>query len=302
VGAALAAGVPALVLLVAITTWLMTGYALRPVEVLRRQAAEISAAAVDGRLAMPASRDEVYRLAGTLNEMLCRLQAASLAQRRFVADAAHELRSPLTALRTQLDTVEVHPGDESPAGLARYLRADVDRLQSLVDNLLTLARTGDPGWQQPERVVDLDEIVFDELRSLPARAGLRVDASAVSGGRVLGDPEGLRRVVRNVLDNAARHAMSGIEVELRAGEEEVVLAVSDDGPGVPSAQRDQIFDRFHRLDQARSRDVGGAGLGLAIVREVVTAHHGRVAVEDSPNGLPGARFVVRLPVVAGAGR
>jgi len=297
--AALLVGGPGLVLLVAGTTWLLAGYTLRSVDALRGQVTEITATDLHRRVRLPPSRDEVYRLAETLNDMLARLERASVTQRRFVADAAHELRSPLTAMRAQLEVLLRHPDGSAAAGLAGSLLEDTLRISALVEDLLALARSEDPSWRRPMLVVDLDELVLAEVRRLGVPGAAPIAAGGVSAGRVLGDPEGLRRVVRNLLANAQRHATSRVRVTLTSQDGWVELAVSDDGPGIPPEQRAAIFDRFTRLDAARSRDAGGSGLGLAIVRGVITAHAGEVfAEQDAPpagGGLGGARLVVRLP-------
>ena len=295
-GARLGLGVPVLVLLVGAVTWLFTGVTLRPVDTLRRQAAEISASDLHRRLALPPSRDEIHRLAVTLNDMLARLEASALTQRRFVADAAHELRSPVTALQAQLEVAVAHGGVDFEA-TGPDLLEDTQRLSHLVEDLLALARNDDPSAIRAQRVVDLDELVLDEVRMQRARTRVRLRAEQVSAGRVSGDPERLRRVVRNLLDNAGRYAASEVRVSLHSGDGWVDLEVADDGPGIPAGDRERVFERFTRLDAARSRPTGGAGLGLAIVREEVRAHHGTVRIEDAtPDAShPGARFVVRLP-------
>lgn len=300
-GARLGLGVPVLVLLVGAVTWLFTGVTLRPVDTLRRQAADISASDLHRRLALPPSRDEIHRLAVTLNDMLARLEASALTQRRFVADAAHELRSPLTALQAQLEVAVAHGGVDFEA-TGPDLLEDTQRLAHLVEDLLALARNDDPSAIRAQRVVDLDELVLDEVRLQRSRIRVRLRAEQVSAGRVSGDPERLRRVVRNLLDNAGRYAASEVRVSLHAGDGWVDLEVADDGPGIPAGDRERVFERFTRLDAARSRPTGGAGLGLAIVREEVRAHHGTVRIEDATSDAshPGARFVVRLPSAEGS--
>src|SRR4051812_36567708 len=207
------------------------------------------------------------------------VEAANRRQREFVADAAHELRSPLAALRTELEVADAGPS----------LLASVDRVSNVTDDLLQLARLDDGGVML--RLLDLDDIVFAEVARVRAGTGVSVDATKVSAAQVDGDAAALTRLTRNLLDNAVRHASTNVRVTLAMSEGTVTLTVADDGPGVPVADRDRIFERFTRLDDARTRSVGGAGLGLAIVRAVAERHGGSVSIADAA----GAVFVVRLP-------
>jgi len=288
---ALLVGVPLLVLLVGGLTWWFAGRALRPVEAIRAEAAAITGSTIHRRVPEPATDDEVGRLARTMNSMLDRLEETSLRQRRFVSDASHELRSPVAVIRTQLE-VALRRGDDTdwPAVAHRVLAED-ERLEEAVRELLELARS-EEGEDLPTADVDLDDIVLDEV-GRPRR--LRVDASHVSAGRVHGNAAQLTSVVRNLLDNASRHATERVDVHVAVDGPEVVLVVDDDGPGVPVAERERVFERFTRLDEGRSRDAGGFGLGLAMVRAISERHGGHVTIEDAPIG--GARFVVRLPAV-----
>jgi signal transduction histidine kinase len=285
-------GLPPLLALVALVTWLVTRRALRPVEAIRRQLAEIMDGDLSRRVPEPGSRDEIGRLATTTNATLAALEESGERQRRFIADAAHELRSPIASLRTQLEVAQAHPDLLELDGLI----GDTIRLEHLAADLLLLARL-DAGEQPRADRVDLTVLVHDELEH---RAGDRVaveiatpeDAVAITGSRTQ-----LARVLGNLVDNAQRHAASIVRVAVqRIDGGRVTLSVTDDGPGVPPADRDRIFQRFVRLDDARSRDEGGAGLGLAIVRDVVERHGGTIHVTD---GTPGACFVVTLPATAG---
>lgn len=299
--AALATGLPALVALVAATIWVVTGSTLRPVETLRRQVDDVSGTDLHRRVDPPPSRDEVHRLAVTFNALLDRIETAAGAQRRFVADAAHELRSPLTAAITEAETTvrTTDPTTWRAAGLA--LVADLHRLHRLTEDLLTLARLDHPSRPEPTRPVDLDDIVLAEVDQTRRTIGLPFELTGLTAARVAGDPAALRRAVRNLLDNAARHARRCVAVTLRSEDGAVVLAVADDGPGIPPADRDRVFNRFVRLDQTRDRTTGGSGLGLAIVREIVTAHGGTVRITDpdptAADGYPGARIEIRLPAL-----
>lgn len=287
--AALAVGAPAVVAILAGLTWLLVGRALRPVESLRRQAADIPGTALDQRLVVPDSGDELARLAETFNDLLQRVEAASARQRQFLADAAHEIRSPLASLRTQLEVAQLH-GDERWHELLPELVQDSQRLSRLVGDLLRLARL-DAGAPLARRQVDLDEVVLHAAQRVRATTTVIVDTTGVSGGRVVGDADALDRVVQNLLDNAVRHARTRVTVTLTA-DHDVTLCVADDGTGIPEQQRETVFERFARLDDARSRDAGGTGLGLAIVRDLVSQHGGAVRIEDAR---PGARVVVHLP-------
>ncbi|MFH8634952.1 sensor histidine kinase [Streptomyces lydicus] len=295
----LAIGAPALTVLVAWTIYRTAGRTLRPVETLRRQATDISATDLHRRLDLPASRDEVHALAVTLNDMLARLDEASAAQRRFVADAAHELRSPLTAIRSQLEVMATYPEPQRDPLVAAALLEDALRLNELVEDLLALARSEDPAARRPNTLTDLDEVVLAEVHRQRHLTPIEINARGVSAGRVRGDAEALRRVVRNLLDNARRHATHQIRVTLTTSADTVELTVSDDGSGIPATQRTRIFERFTRLDEARSREAGGSGLGLAIVGKVVTAHGGIARADEDPppadGGLGGARLVITLP-------
>ncbi|MEV6144955.1 HAMP domain-containing sensor histidine kinase [Streptomyces sp. NPDC051992] len=288
-------GLPALLLVVAGVTWLVTRRALRPVEGIRREMAAITASEdLSRRVPEPGSRDEIARLARTTNETLTALEASVERQRRFVADASHELRSPIASLRTQLEVGAAHPELLDVPGAV----ADTVRLQALAADLLLLARL-DAGERPGRTALDLGALVREEVSQ---RTGDRiavtvsVPASGPDAGRfeVAGSRGQLARVLGNLLDNAERHARSAVTVSVRAAEGGgVAVAVTDDGAGVPPEERERIFERFVRLDDARARDDGGAGLGLAIARDVAARHGGRLTVEAAREG--GARFVLWLP-------
>jgi len=290
---------PALVTLMGLLTWVVTGRALRPVESIRREVEVIGAEDLHRRVPEPASEDEIGRLARTMNAMLARLEDATDRQRRFVADASHELRSPLTGIRAQLEVDLEHPELADWETTERDVLSDAIRMQRMVDDLLAIAVADASALDASHRAaVDLDEIVLAEARRLHTNTALTVDTRAVSGAQVDGNADQLLRVVRNLLDNAARHARSEVVVSLAESTTDVTLRVVDDGPGIPEADRERVFERFARVDDARGRDTdsgGGAGLGLAIVHDVVVAHGGSVAVENTP----GAAFTVVLPVYGG---
>lgn len=285
-------GLPVLLLVVGGTSWLVVGRALRPVERIRREVEQITGSRLDRRVPEPRSSDEIGRLARTMNTMLGRLEESSDRQQQFVADASHELRSPVASLRQAAEVVSAHPGAMEEGELAETVLEESIRMQVLVDQLLLLTRAGEGRAQAPREDVDLDDLVLGAVSRI-GRPDLQVDTSGVGAGRVRGDVVALGQVVRNLVDNAARHATSRISIALGATGRAVVLSVDDDGPGIADAERERVFERFVRLDDARARDAGGSGLGLAIVREVVRSHGGDVAIESSTLG--GARFVVRLP-------
>jgi signal transduction histidine kinase len=287
-------GLPLVLLVVAFTTWKVVGRALAPVDAIRREVDEISASELHRRVPDPRGRDEISRLAATMNRMLRRLEQAQQRQRRFVSDASHELRSPVASIRQHAEVAIAHPERTTTAELAETVLAEDLRVQRLVEDLLLLARADERTLSRGDRTIDLDDLVLDEAHRLRDMTQLEVDTTAVSAGRVRGDAAQLRRMLRNLVDNAARHARSQVALSLSEDDGFVVLRVDDDGTGIPRGERSRIFERFVRLDDARTRDKGGAGLGLAIVHEVTLAHGGTVHAGDSPRG--GARLEVRLPV------
>jgi signal transduction histidine kinase len=272
----------------AVLSWFVVGSALRPVEALRRGAAEISGSQESRRLPDPGTDDEIGRLAATLNDMLARLEGAAMRQRTFVADAAHELRSPLTNMRTELEVALHHPRQATWQATARDALADVTRMSRLVDDLLLLARLD-------ERALENRPVTTIDMHDLASSVGAQHEQVTVAGDSpapVRGDADALRRIVANLVDNAVRHARSEVCIETTRTPMNTVLSVSDDGPGIPPDDRERVFERFTRLDEGRGRDDGGSGLGLAIVRELVRAHSGTVEITDAS---PGARIVVTLP-------
>ncbi|MEU2792330.1 HAMP domain-containing sensor histidine kinase [Streptomyces sp. NPDC007100] len=279
-------GLPCLLLVVAGVTWLVTRRALRPVEGIRREMAAITASAdLSRRVPEPGSRDEIDRLARTTNETLGALQESVERQRRFVADASHELRSPIASLRTQLEVGIAHPELLDAEGAVE----DAVRLQNLAADLLLLARL-DAGERPADARIDLAALVREEVSQ---RVGDRfaVEVGELAGVEVAGSRSQLGRVLGNLLDNAQRHARGSVRASVAREGGWAVLRVEDDGPGVPPEERERIFERFVRLDDARSRDDGGAGLGLAIARDVAERHGGTLAVRE------GSVFALRLPAV-----
>jgi signal transduction histidine kinase len=288
----LAAGVPLLLLLVGGMTWLSVGRVLAPVESIRAEVEAISTAELHRRVPDPRGRDEIARLATTMNHMLARLQAGQTRQRRFVSDASHELRSPVTTIRQQAEVALTHPDGTSTQELSEVVLEEAARLQRLVEDLLLLAKLDEGTLHLRAVPVDLDDLLFETAERLRGTTDLHVDTSGVSAGRVLGDRDQLERLVRNLADNAARHARRTVALSVRQEGDQTVLAIDDDGEGIPPSDRARIFERFKRLDEARDRDSGGSGLGLAIVAEIASAHGAAIEVVDGPLG--GARFVVRF--------
>jgi signal transduction histidine kinase len=296
---ALLFGGPLIVIAMAALTWWVVGLTLQPVAALRRGAAQLSATGLErSRLPVPDAQDEIHSLARTLNDMLDRLDAATARQRRFVGDAAHELRSPIASLRLQLEVAQRLDQSAAMRELTGDALLDVDRLAHLIDDLLALARSDERGGGQvrlPVRLAELAGTVVGNYRDARVAVNL-LPADEVT---VLGDADGLHRVLVNLIDNAVRYAAGAVTVAVGvrppagAGFADAVLTVADDGPGVPASKRERVFDRFYRLDTARSRAEGGTGLGLSIVREIVTAHGGTVLLRDNE---PGLIVEVSLPV------
>jgi signal transduction histidine kinase len=284
---ALLVGVPLMLLLVALGTWSLVGRALARVERVRRQVDQIGDADVARRLD-PGPPDEVGRLIATLNAMLSRLEDGQRQRRDFVADASHELQSPLTAFRAQLEVAQAHPDRADWGALVVDLLEDTDRMEVLVRDLLVLA-AGESPEQGRTSPVQLADVVSEAVASAGA-SGVQVSGPPVV---VRGDPDQLTRVVRNLLDNALRHAASTVAVELAVAGADGVVRVSDDGPGVAPDQTEKVFERFHRGDPARSRADGGTGLGLAIARTLARRYGGDVVLEPSDLG---AVFVLRVPL------
>ncbi|GII81431.1 two-component sensor histidine kinase [Sphaerisporangium rufum] len=272
-------------------TWRIAGRTLRPVEVIRTQLAEITFRDLHGRVPEPEGADEVARLARTVNRTLDRLEHSVRVQRQFAVDASHELRTPLAGLRLELEEALMHPEESQTQTVLKQALGDVDRLQQIVSDLLYLAGFEAGRAGRMDRV-DLAGLVREEV-------GRRVDRIPIRtllepGATVDAVGSQLSRVLANLLDNAQRHARGLVQVEVCRDGDQALLAVTDDGDGIPPADRERIFERFTRLDTARSRDRGGTGLGLAITEDVVRAHSGSVRVVEGSEG--GARFEVRLPL------
>lgn len=285
---------PPFVLVIAGATWWVARRALRPVAEMTRRVGQIShrGPLAGERLPTPHARDEVAALAVQMNDLLDRIGAGARAQRAFTADAGHELRSPLAVLRSEHEQALARDGSNV---LAERSLPELDRLERIVEDLLDLARADEARAPAVASEIDVDDVVFCEA---DRRRRVPVDVGQVGAAKALADPESVRRVVQHLLDNAARHARATVAVSLRQEHPgaPAVLTVDDDGAGIPPDQRTRVFERFVRLDDARTRGSGGAGLGLSVVAELVAGLGGTVTVEDSPLG--GARFRVSLPAAA----
>ena len=288
-------GLVVLVLIMTTILWIAVGRALAPVDAIRARADDISGRNLSSRVPVGPRRDEIGRLARTVNQMLERLERNAVQQRRFVDDAAHELRSPLASLRVQLETAR----DSAEGGPKETeLLQETARMERLVDQMLLLARAdADTPWFRAS-AVDLDDVVDSAVDSSSGESEVTIDTSDVEAVQVMGDADLLEQMVRNLVQNGLRFARELVRVSVGVTEDRTaVVTVEDDGPGIPTDRRQDIFDPFVRLDVSRDREHGGVGLGLAIVSEIVRAHLGTIDVMDSSLG--GARFVVELPLEEG---
>jgi len=284
---------PAVIGTAAAASYLLVKRSLRSVEGIRAQVSDISTSDLSQRVPVPDHRDEISALAHTMNEMLARIEAGHSAQRRFVGDASHELRSPLAAIISALEVGREHPELLDSELTTSTLIPEAYRMQALIEDLLLLARADERGWMLRAEDVDVDVVAEGEIARLR-----RVTDHAVHGdllpARISGDVSALTRVLRNLLDNADRHARSRVDVAVREHEGTAEVTIADDGPGIHPAERSRVFDRFVRLDSSRSRGAGGTGLGLAIVAEIVAAHGGDIVIGDRSGG--GAEVTVRIPL------
>jgi len=282
--------VPVLAALMGVLIWWLVGRALRPVQAMSERVNAITTSNLDQRVPVPSGNDEISGLANVMNGMLSRLERGDMRQRQFAADASHELRSPLATMRTAAEMIERNPVSGRAPTLAADIVAEADRMDMLIGDLLSLSRVDEELAGRGDVPVDLSGL---------ADGFLDTERSVQPGVHVMGDAAQLQRAVENVVKNAYRHATQTVMVSLKTVEHHgtayAELCVEDDGDGVPIDQRQAIFERFRRLDEARSRDAGGAGLGLALVHAIVVRHRGAIAVDDSPT-LSGARFTIHLPL------
>ncbi|SEG91107.1 Signal transduction histidine kinase [Thermomonospora echinospora] len=278
-----------LVLLTAVGASHTVHKTLVPVEAIRAELAEITASDTGRRVPVPESHDEIRQLADTVNATLQRLDAALVQMRRFTSDASHDLRSPITAARAQVEEALRYPEETDWHEMATQVLASLDRLQAIVTDLLELTAL-DTGAHRAMDYVNLGTLVSAEIDRRPGRVPIHthLDSDVI----VRGDPLRLARLLVNLLDNAERYAASKVDIIVRSENGTAVLEVRDDGAGIPPEHRETVFQRFARLDTARNRASGGTGLGLPIARQTAHAHGGTLVAEDSPRG---ARLVLRLP-------
>ena len=285
-------GIPLLVLFVAVTTWYLVGRALHPVEALRLEVADISTRDLSRRVPVPATRDEIARLAGTMNETLDRLEESVERQRRFVGDASHELQSPIAAAQVELGVALAHREDADWPAVADALLQEHERLERLIRDLLYLARSEQDAIPLHRAPIDIDDLIHDAAERVRPRSPVPIDESGVHPTEIRGDADQLRRAVGNLLENGCRYARSRVTITTQERPGHLDIVVANDGPPVAEADRARVFERFARSDGSRTRGTGGTGLGLAISKEILVAHGGDVTLADQSNG---AAFVITLP-------
>jgi signal transduction histidine kinase len=277
--------------------WLVVGRALRPVEKIRHAVTDITSVDVSQRVPDPGTADEIGHLAQTMNDMLARLEESAHRQRRFVADASHELRSPLAAIRTTLEVGLAHPDRAPWPTIAERAAQQSVRLEGLIQQLLVLARADERLLAANQQPVDIGQLLHD-IQASTLTHHIDLQLRVVDKAVTLGSPDHLGRLFRNVIDNAIRYATSSVLITASVTDTTVQVEIIDDGPGVPEEERERVFDRFVRLDSSRDRSTGTTGLGLAIAREIALAHHGQITLADSPHG--GARVLICLPLATDA--
>lgn len=279
-------------------TSFLTRRALRRVERMRAEVELITQQSLDRRVPTADAADDIDKLGHTMNDMLERLQASSAQQNQFLADASHELRSPVAGLLAQLEVAAAYPNKVDTATLLPKLKGEAERLQHLVNDLLFLSRSEVDGMARgPMReTADIDQLLAAEVGyQTMLNPDMPVEVVADSGAIARAGVRDVERAVRNLVNNAVRHGISRVTLSSEVAWPNVVVTVTDDGPGVPADQASRIFDRFVRLDEARSRDAGGAGLGLAIAKEIANKHGGTLELDTNSKG-PGAAFRLTLPV------
>jgi heavy metal sensor kinase len=275
---------------------LAAGFA-RPLQRMAQIAARVDGGDLSPRIDARGPRDEMRILADAFDHMLDRLEEAFARQQAFISDASHELRTPLTSIRGQLEVLarSEQPDADEVRHVERLVAGEVERMTRLTEDMLLLAHTDESHFIERE-AVDLELLLEDVVEIAEPTADRRFTLAAHVSGILNADGDRITQALRNLLRNAIEHTQPGGHIEVGARElpgERVAIWVDDDGPGIPEAERDRVFDRFHRADPARVRTGGGTGLGLAIVRAIVTAHGGRAWAEESPLG--GARVVIELP-------
>ena len=293
------AGVPLILLLASLGGYFLARKSLSPIALMNRQTQRITAENLSARLDVMNERDELGGLALTINDLLARLENSFTEQQRFVADASHELRTPLAVLRgeTEVSLAQSRSIDEYKASL-NLIKDEAERLSRIVEDLFVLARQPADRRAVSRQPVRLDKIVEECGRAaqvLAAQKSLKLTVAPGTPLSLNGDDELLQRMILNLLDNAVKYTPAGgeISVELKPSNGDARLTVRDNGIGIPARDQPHVFDRFYRVDKARSRALGGAGLGLSIARQIAEAHGGTVSVESSAGG---SVFTVELPV------
>jgi len=288
----LACGAPLIVAVAAAATYGLVRRSLKSVDAIRNRVAEISTSGLAERVPVPESRDEIAALAVTMNEMLSRIEAGHRAQQRFLGDASHELRSPLATIISGLEATELHPELLDLELAINTLLPEAQRMRVLIEDLLLLARADEQSLILRKEQMLLGDLAEVEVNRARRDAGCAIDTD-IAEVRFTGDQGAVSRVIRNLVDNAVRHAKSRIDVHIGSRNGDAIITVSDDGCGIAPTERARVFERFVRLDSDRARSSGGTGLGLAIVAEVVAAHGGTVTIDDRPGG--GTTMKVVLP-------
>ena len=293
-------GFPGILLLAGAAVWILVGRSLSPVERIRHAVTDITSADLTSRVPDPGTNDEIGRLARTMNDMLARLENSARAQRRFVADASHELRSPLAAIRTTLDVALAHPSKAPWPAIATTAVEQTERMERLISQLLELAKADEHTPQIQPEPVDLEQLLTDVIAAAAAAKkqtqAIELTLSGVHNVHavVLGSHDQLARLFGNIVDNAVRHAHTQVVVSIRATPEIIEVRIVDDGPGISAEDRERVFDRFVRLDSSRDRHTGNTGLGLAIANEIATAHRGRITIVEPAT--PGTHVLIELPI------
>jgi heavy metal sensor kinase len=290
---------PAALAATALGGWWLARRSLRPVQRLTTEAQAIGVDRLGDRLAVPGTGDEIARLATTINMMLSRIQAGVDAQQRLIADTSHELRTPLAAMRAELDvSLRADPLEPAARAVLESTRDEVDRMSRTVDDLLVLASADEGRLALETEPVDVATVAAGAVRALAPLAHSRATAVELDArpAPARADAGRLGQAIGNLIDNAIKYSPPGatVRVATTTAGEEAVVTVDDEGPGIPDAVRDRIFDRFFRADASRTRATGGSGIGLAIVREVAHAHGGRAVVAPRPGG--GSTFTIAIPV------
>jgi len=293
------AGVPLVLLLASVGGYFLARKTLSPIALMDRQTQRITAEDLSARLDVMNERDELGGLTLTINDLLERLEAAFKEQQRFIADASHELRTPLAVLRgeTEVSLSQSRTPEEYQASL-NLIKDEAERLSRIVEDLFVLARRPADRNQVSRQPVRLDKIVAECGRAaqvLASQKDLKLKVDSGTALSLTGDDELLQRMILNLLDNAVKYTPPGgeISIELMSSNGDALLTVRDNGIGIPAKDQPHVFDRFYRVDKARSRALGGAGLGLSIARQIAEAHGGTVGFESSSGG---SVFTVVLPV------